>query len=308
MPHTPGSGSEQGIRSEIERAFPAFSVRDIAFLGAGMDSDAYLVNDEWVFRFPKRAAVARALGREVAVLPKLAGRLPVATPQFAYIGRQTGNGLLFAGYRIIHGKPLTADIYDSLPFSGQERVLATLAAFLRGVHSYPVATAAADGVEELSTREWVASCWASGQTLALPFLPLYAGAALARLIEGFLADTRNFANTPRLLYADFAPEHILYDAGTRNIVGIIDWGDLSIGDPDFDLLYLRQDYGEEFVRRLLGHYPHPEPARLFEKLRVFDACDHLNTIVAARQHPAERAAIQEALTALEELLEQEATS
>jgi aminoglycoside 2''-phosphotransferase len=72
--------SEQRARTEIARAFPELPVRDIAFLGAGMDSDAYLVDDEWVFRFPKREAAARALGREAAVLPKLAGRLPVATP------------------------------------------------------------------------------------------------------------------------------------------------------------------------------------------------------------------------------------
>ena len=59
------------------------------------------------------------------------------------------------------------------------------------------------------------------------------------------------------------------------------------------------------MRRLLGHYPHPEPARLFEKLRVFDACDQVNTIVASRRDPAERAAIHEAVTALGEILEQE---
>ena len=113
------------------------------------------------------------------------------------------------------------------------------------------------------------------------------GAALARLIEGFLAEARNFAYTPRLLYADFAQEHVLYDAGARGIVGVIDWGDLATGDPDYDMLYLRQDYGEDFVRRLLGHYQHPEPAHLFQKLRVFDACDHVNTIAASHRDPAE---------------------
>lgn len=80
--------SEQRARTEIARAFPELPVRDIPFLGAGMDSDAYLVDDEWVFRFPKREAAARALGQEVAVRPKLAGRLPMATPRFAYVGQR----------------------------------------------------------------------------------------------------------------------------------------------------------------------------------------------------------------------------
>lgn len=296
---------EQRVRSEIERAFPELLVRDVAFLGSGMDNNAYLVNGEWVFRFPKCEAVACALGREVALLPKLAERLPVATPRFTYIGYQTGSGLLFAGYPLIRGEPLTAERFRSLAHPDQERILATLAAFLQGVHSFPAEDAAAAGIKELSTRIWVGDCWSRGRAQVLPLLAPRDGAMLARLIEGFAADPLNFAFTPRLLYADFAPEHVLYNPDSRGIAGVIDWGDLTIGDPDFDLLYLRQDYGENFVRRLLGHYPHPEPARLFEKLRVFDACDHMNTIVAADRDPAERGAIHEAVTALGEILKQE---
>ncbi len=158
-------------------------------------------------------------------------------------------------------------------------------------------------MEELSTREWVEACWSQGRAEVLPLLAPRDGLGLARLIERFLGDERSFAHTPCLLYADFAPEHVLYDRAARAITGIIDWGDLAIGDPDYDLLYLRQDYGEDFVRRLLVHDPHPEPARLLEKLRVFDACDQMNTIVAARQDSAEREAIHEAVTALGKLLE-----
>ena len=297
--------AEERIRTEIQRAFPELPVRDIAFLGAGMDSDAYLVNNACVFRFPKRPEVARALSREIAMLPKLTGRLPVAIPQFDFIGRQTGNGLLFAGYRLIRGEPLTVECFDSLTLADQERVLASLAAFLQAVHSFPITEAAAIGLEEISTREWVEERLVSGKARVLPLLAPRDREALVNLFADFFADTRNFANTPHLLYADFAPEHILYDADARDIAGILDWGDLEIGDPDFDLLYLRQDYGEEFVRRLLGHFPHPEPARLFEKLRVFDACDHVDMIVDALGNPVEHDAVDESVTALGELLKWE---
>lgn len=70
--------TEQCARTDIA-AFPELPVRDVAFLGKGVFSHAYLVNDKWVFRFPKREAAARALSREVALLPKLAGRLPGGT-------------------------------------------------------------------------------------------------------------------------------------------------------------------------------------------------------------------------------------
>jgi aminoglycoside 2''-phosphotransferase len=171
------------------------------------------------------------------------------------------------------------------------------------VHGFPVAAAAAAGVQELSTRAWVESCWSRGQAPVLALLGPRDGAALARLIESCLGEARSFAYRPCLLYADFAPERILYDADGRAIVGTIDWGDLAIGDPDFDLLYLRQDYGEAFVRRLLGHYPHPEPGRLLRKLRVFAACDQVATI-ASSQGAAGRADIEEAVAAVGEILAQ----
>jgi aminoglycoside 2''-phosphotransferase len=294
--------SEQRARFEIERAFPELAVRDVAFLGAGVDSEAYLVDDAWVFRFPMRAEVSRALGREVALLPKLAGLLPVATPRFAYIGQQATTGLLFVGYPLIHGEPLTPELFGSLAYADQEQVLVTLAAFLRGVHGFSVADAAASGVEELSTREWVGTVWSDGRSDALALLAAGDQLALTRLIERFLGDERNFAYTPCLLYADFAPEHVLYDRAARAISGIIDWGDLTIGDPDYDLLYLYQDYGGDFVRRLLAHHPHPEPARLMDKLRVFNACDHLRDVLAARRDPSAGDALQEATSALGEVL------
>jgi aminoglycoside 2''-phosphotransferase len=294
--------SEQAARSNIERAFPALRVRELAFLGAGEDSDAYLVNGEWVFRFPRRAEVARALQREIAVLPKLAPRLPVAIPRFEYVARQAATGLLFAGYRLIPGEPLTPDRFAALAPAAQQPVLVTLAAVLRGIHGFPVAEAAALGVETLSTRDWVADCWSQGRGAVLPRLARDEGAALARLIERFLGDAQNFAYTACLLYGDFAPEHVLYDPAARAIAGIIDWGDLAIGDPDFDLLYLYQDYGEEFVLRLLAHYPHAEPARLLTKLRVFNACDYIRTIAAGRQYGADGEAVREATDALRDLL------
>lgn len=292
--------TEQDARLEIERAFPELGVREIRFLGAGMDSRAYLVNGKWVFRFPQRPEVATALRREIALLPRLAAHLPVAVPRFTHLGEQAANGLLFAGYRLIPGEPLTLELFASLAPPDQERVLATLAAVLRAVHGFPLADAIACGVETFSTRDWVRDSWSAVRGAA-QLLGRRHGPALARWLTGFLADARNFDGAPCLLYADFAPEHVLYSRAARAITGLIDWGDLAIGDPDFDLMYLYQDYGEEFVRRLLVYHPHPDPARLAAKLRVFNACDHLRDIATAHANPGEPA-VQEAVGALRDLL------
>lgn len=295
--------SIERARSDITRALPPIHVDEMSLLGSGYDSDAYLVNDTWVFRFPRREAASKALAREIALLPKLAELLPVDVPHFEYVGEQAERELLFVGYRLIPGEPLTPELFASLSPSSQERVLQTVAEFLEVVHAFPIADALSTGVEHLSTRNLIEGIWREARAAVFVGLPQADGRAVEALIEQFLADPHNFSNSPRLLYADFAPEHILYDRATDTITGIIDWGDMALGDPDYDLLYLYQDYGRAFVERLLEHLPHDEPDRLFRKLRVFNAYDYLNDLAILPDIPDrdELAVLVEARRALTQL-------
>jgi aminoglycoside 2''-phosphotransferase len=48
-----------------------------------------------------------------------------------------------------------------------------------------------------------------------------------------------------LLHGDLWPDHILCDPRTRRPCGIIDFNDVTVGDPDFDLMPLYGAYGPE---------------------------------------------------------------
>jgi len=76
--------------------------RTILAIEDGYDFEVAIVNDEWVFRFPRRSAVEEALELEIALLPALAPALPVDVPSFEYVSRNP----LFVGYRLIRGRPL----------------------------------------------------------------------------------------------------------------------------------------------------------------------------------------------------------
>jgi hypothetical protein len=83
----------------------ALEARSLTEIGRGCDSVAYLVNGEWVFRFPAVPDAQATLRRELALLPALRPTLPLATPAFEHIGRADGE-LRFVGYRIVPGAPL----------------------------------------------------------------------------------------------------------------------------------------------------------------------------------------------------------
>jgi len=58
-------------RQLVSEQFPPLPERSLALLNEGWDYVVALVDDEWVFRFPRRAVVVPATEREIAVLSRL---------------------------------------------------------------------------------------------------------------------------------------------------------------------------------------------------------------------------------------------
>lgn len=99
------------FRALLRRHVPDLMVErmdPLPHYGWGGDSDAWLVNGDLVFRFPRGPAIAAQLAVESRLLPELAPSLPLAVPRFEYLPRDDTTGLpIFAGYRAIPGEPLT---------------------------------------------------------------------------------------------------------------------------------------------------------------------------------------------------------
>src|SRR5215475_5191462 len=70
---------------QIEQENGVLSVRSTHFLGEEWNSLAYLVNNELVFRFPKRPEHWKELEREVTFLAFAADLLPLAVPRYMRI-------------------------------------------------------------------------------------------------------------------------------------------------------------------------------------------------------------------------------
>ncbi len=69
----------------------------------------------------------------------------------------------------------------------------------------------------------------------------------------FLAKSARFAYAPVLCHGDLCSDHILFDHAGTGLAGIIDFGDVTIGDPAGEFTW-RADYGESFFEQVLQAY------------------------------------------------------
>ncbi|MDQ4080987.1 MAG: aminoglycoside phosphotransferase family protein [Gemmatimonadota bacterium] len=92
-----------------------------------------------------------------------------------------------------------------------------------------------------------------------------------------LTEERNSSGRSVIVHADFSADHILRVGDTAS--GVIDWGDVSLGDSDYDFNYLYEEFGELFVREMATCYGHPDPIRLVRKARYFSIADQIGTIL-----------------------------
>lgn len=101
--------------------------------------------------------------------------------------------------------------------------------------------------------------------------------ALRALIDEYLATQSNFQFRPVVLHADLSKDHLLVDNDT--LTGVIDFGDISWGDADYDFMYLSIDCGETFAIDVARRYGHADLERLMTKLHYFDLVDQIGTIL-----------------------------
>jgi aminoglycoside phosphotransferase (APT) family kinase protein len=237
----------------VAEQFPDLAPATAAYLDEGWDSVAFEVNRTWIFRFPKRADVVAFHDVERALLPRLAGTLPLPVPRPTRDGRPTPvYPFRFLGYERIEGTPairLPLDAVD-LDACGER-----LGEFLTALHRFPTAEARAAGVRDGPTGERLAA-----QRIALlarmpamrSALPAPLERRSLRFLEGPLA-----ISPPRevvLTHNDLCDGHFLVDVETRRVAGVIDWGDVAVGDAAVDFAGLWQWLGEPLVDRALRAY------------------------------------------------------
>ena len=201
-----------------------FAGRPLRLLARGWDRTAWLVDERWVFGFPRRAVVIPGLERELDWLPQLAPQLPVAIPVPEFVGRPSGDfPWPFFGSAFIPGEEaMTAELDDAR----RTAIGAELASFLRTLHALDAGSLPPDGNNraDMSHR----APYTRELFVELGLDP-----------PALLADAERLPPPPEpatIAHGDLHDRQVLVHEG--RLSGVIDWVDICRGDPSIDLLML----------------------------------------------------------------------
>jgi aminoglycoside phosphotransferase (APT) family kinase protein len=211
----------------VEENWAELAPARVEAFGEGWDNFAFLVNETWVFRFPRREIAVPWIEKEHRLLPRIAPRVPLAVPDPKFFARGDERyPWPFSGYARLAGRTACAAALDD----GERHACARpLGEFLRALHALPVDDAPDDAFARLDparlfprTRANLERLAAAGAIAdAAPYLALLDGAPIAQPLRA-------------LVHGDLYSRHLLI-GDARLPSGVIDWGDVHASDPAVDL-------------------------------------------------------------------------
>jgi len=242
--------------NEIRAAYPRLQFDRARLDLDGLVNDVVILDEAWVFRFPKDDWAREVLQHEARVLALARRRVSLPLPELELHPS-------FAAYRMIPGRALFREDIFSRSEPEQEALAEVLGTFLRELHSISAAEAAQyeigpsgaartlDHWRELYTRV---------EQELFPLLMAHQRQWVRRRFAPVLEGELSLEHTPVLVHGDLGQYHLLYDPQANRLNGVIDFGTAGLGDPAVDLAAVIDAFGERFLERMLPYYPGILPA------------------------------------------------
>ena len=217
----------------IEAQFPQLMPLTLRLFAEGWDNRAFLVNDRFIFRFPRRNIAVDLLRTEMGVLGELFHHLPLAIPNPVFKGQPNeAFPWPFAGYEMLPGQSACK---ANLLMAERRRCAVPLARFLASLHGLAPSEALCRQLPGDTLRRCQIDRLKEKIRNNAEDLSGQLGPQILDHIRRSLS--RSFHYEPRtnvLVHGDLYVRHLLV-SGEREICGVIDWGDVHLGDPGLDL-------------------------------------------------------------------------
>lgn len=240
---------ETGKKAIIDR-YPELVNNQFKSDNSGWTNFAIKVNNKYLFRFPKNEEAYLAINKEYKILEILNKKLPSNIKVPKYIYSNLSNDYPFVGYEMIQGDFLTSDVFGSLDEIKKDNVLNNMATFLNILHSIDYKEL---GLEPIDSIEWYKDLYKRVQNICFKYFDENLKEKTIELFNMYFEDKTMHNYEPTLVHGDLSEDHIII---TNDGVGIIDFGDLMVFDPAYDLIWAYvcdEDFYNNLFEKYNGH-------------------------------------------------------
>ena len=240
------------------------TVQTLRWLAEGQNGRVALINDIYIFKYPKFDGANQGIPREAEALRRLQGLLPLDIPRPWEASGLPAGALC---YERLEGRLLNSEALQGLPPVRRAAVTSQLGGFLRALHGLPCGLLEGLELPPADTARHWQEFYQKVSTLLFPHFRADAIEPVRWSFVRHLNRNTNFNVSPVVLHGDFGPGNLLCD--DEGTVRVLDSGSVRLGDPAADIASLMgpMGYGEAFVRELAPHYPGLED--MLERARFY---------------------------------------
>lgn len=243
--------------NRIQEVYPEIVVQDVKQNEIGQNNDVIILNDSFVFRFPKYEQGLLELIKETKSLEAIRDHLSLSVPNPVYQSFDAMEvGKAFMGYKLINGSSFwKEDLLNIKNGDIEEEIAAQLVTFLIELHSLDISKIISSQVPPASVNEEVEQLFVRIKDNLFTFIRKEAQKEIEDNFTSFLNKHHNEHVKHAFVHGDFGAGNILWKRDECRIVGIIDFGGSGLGDPAYDLAGLLSSYGKDFFEKCINLYP-----------------------------------------------------
>lgn len=214
----------------IRENFPEFQNHHLVGDDSGWDNYAIRVDDKYLFRFPRRQESLEQIRKETEVLSILQSKLPSYIEVPRYLTARLDGDHPFVYYKMIQGKPLSKNLYDSFTDEDKERFICQIVEFLHILHSINIDQC--KNLERVNALDKYQHLYQQVVDTCFKYLTEEEQNKTRKLFENYLRNPAMQNYVPTVIHNDLSENHIII---TKTSIGIIDFGDTDIFDPAIDI-------------------------------------------------------------------------
>lgn len=251
---------------QIQKEFPEVQITETRLISHGWDHYILVVDNKYVFRFPKDKEQTDRFKRELRLLEYLKPKVSVSLPDYVFIAADQK----FGGYPFLDGEEMYPESLALLNEKQKKDIAQQLGEFLTHLHNIPPQDIERLGyVEEEGGYYWskadAEKRFESIKKLVFPKLSTEEQQFIAKNFKEYLSYSFNYEKV--LVHSDFTASHILLNGKQGTLTGIIDFGDSEIAEPALDFAGLWHYYDEGFVKEVFSHYKRPTDPEMLERAK-----------------------------------------